>query len=198
MAAMGTVYGLPAIPARLVAGDFLTWERTLPAFPAADDWQLRYALSSPTAQIPLIHGTASVSIQDAGGGVWTVEVPAATTAPWAAAGYAYQEYVQKSTGAERQTLASGRLEVLANLAAGAADLRSHARKMLEALEALALGKATKDQLSYSIAGRSLTRLNPDELIRWTNHYRALVANEDAAARSAAGGGGQRIALGRFT
>lgn len=194
---MGATYGLPAIPARHVAGDLLTWSRSLPEYPSAPGWELRYALSSPTVQIPLTHGTASVTIQDAGGGAWTVTVPAATTATWAAGAYLYQEYVQKSGGAERKTLASSRLEILPNLAAGAADLRSNDRKMLEALEALAVGKATKDQLSYSIAGRSITRLNPDELIRWTEYYRARVAQEEAAERAALGLGGQPVALGRF-
>lgn len=190
-------YGLPAIPARHVAGDFLTWERSLPEFPSSAGWALRYALSTPTVQIPLIHGSSSVIIQDAGGGAWTVSAPAGTTAAWAAGSYQYQEYVQKAGGAERRTLASSRVEILPNLAAGAADLRSTDRKMLEALEALAVGKATKDQLSYSIAGRSITRLNPDELIRWTDYYRARVAREEAAERASLGLGGQPVALGRF-
>lgn len=201
MAAMAVLYGLPAIPARLVAGDFLTWERPLSEFPAADGWDLLYALSTPTTAIQLNDTVAGVSIADGGAGSWVVEIEASVTAAWAVSGYGYQEYVQKAGGAERRTLVpAGRLEVVANLAAGAADLRSHARTMVEALEAYFEGKATQQQLdvlSYSIASRSMQRRDFDEMNRILEHYRKQLAAEEAAARVAAGGRGNRIALGRF-
>ena len=43
------------------------------------------------------------------------------------------------------------------------DVRTHAEKVFEALEALIEGRPTKDVTSYSIAGRSLTRMSPDPI-----------------------------------
>lgn len=74
------------------------------------------------------------------------------------------------------------------------DPRSHAEKVLEAIEALIEGRATKDVSSYSIAGRSLTRLSPKELVEWRSFYKNEVARKRAAGQP---NGGRRITLARF-
>jgi hypothetical protein len=44
--------------------------------------------------------------------------------------------------------------------------------MLDAIEALIEGRATADVSTYSINGRSLTKLSIDELQKWRGVYRA--------------------------
>jgi len=56
-----------------------------------------------------------------------------------------------------------------------ADPRFHAEKMLTKIESILEGKADSDVSSYSIAGRSLTKFSPEELIQWRDYYRKEVA-----------------------
>ena len=68
---------------------------------------------------------------------------------------------------------SGEVEIKPNLSLlDSYDGRNHLEKVLDALEACLQGKASRDQMSYSIASRSLSRMNPDELLKWRNQYRA--------------------------
>lgn len=92
-----------------------------------------------------------------------------------------------------QTVARGVLTLLADPAT--ADVRSHAERMLSAIEALLEGRATKDVNSYAIAGRSLSRMTLDELERWRSHYRTEVAKERGRGTP---NGGRSITLARFS
>ena len=51
------------------------------------------------------------------------------------------------------------MTILPNLADTNADLRSHAKIVLDSLEAVIQGRANMDQSSMSIAGRSLSRMS---------------------------------------
>jgi hypothetical protein len=90
-----------------------------------------------------------------------------------------------SKSGDAYTLSSGRIEVLPNLAL-AADLRSHAKKTLDALEATIEGRASSDQLSMSIGDRSISRMSMGELTSARDEYRAEVAREENAERIARG------------
>lgn len=52
------------------------------------------------------------------------------------------------------------------------DLRSHAKKVLDAIEAVLEKRATKDQESHTIAGRSLSRTPIADLLMLRDRYRA--------------------------
>ena len=78
-----------------------------------------------------------------------------------------------------------------------ADRRSHVKKVLDALEALLEGKASQDQLSYSIRGRSLSRMTPSELLEWRDKYKSEWAKEQRADRIKAGLGSDAIIRVRF-
>lgn len=62
------------------------------------------------------------------------------------------------------------------------DEQSHVKKVLDALEAVIEGKASKDQLSYSIQGRSLSRMSWTEILMVYDKYKALYFREKQAAR----------------
>jgi hypothetical protein len=55
-----------------------------------------------------------------------------------------------------------------------ADPRIHAEIMVAKIESLLAGKADSDVASYSIAGRSLTKLSFEELLAARDHYRREV------------------------
>jgi hypothetical protein len=58
--------------------------------------------------------------------------------------------------------------------------KSHAVKMLDAIEAVLEGRITSDVEQYSIAGRQITKIPISELLILHDRYKAAVAQEKAA------------------
>jgi hypothetical protein len=98
--------------------------------------------------------------------------------------YAWKSYAEKS--GERYPISSGTIIIEANiLQSSPSDFRTHARKTLEAIEAVIERRATKEQLSISIAGRALQYMTMDEIIKARIFYKLEVEKEIAAERIAA-------------
>lgn len=155
-------------PSVFRAGDFLTWLKSLPDHPANAGWSLTYTLINATTKITI---TASAS-----GAEHLVSVSAATSAGYASGGYSWMSRVTKAT--EIYTMASGSIEILPNLAALTTfDGRSHARIMVQAIEAAIQGRASSTQLEYEINGRRVRNMDPGDLIKWLSFYRAELAKE---------------------
>ena len=173
------------VPATLIAGDTWKWTRDLTDYPAGT-WTLAYYFENSSATFTV---TATAS-----GTTHSVTVAAATTAPYRAGRYRW--YARANSGAEYYTVANefGWMDVLADpAAAGKFDRRSHARKVLDAVEATIEGRATSDQLAMSIAGRSISRTPITELITLRDKYRwEVMAEQDAEALAAGLGSKKRI------
>jgi len=106
---------------------------------------------------------------------------ATDTATLTAGAYKYAEILTKA--GEQYEGARGELEILPDLATQAAgDVRSHARTVLEAIEAVIEGRATKDQMSYQIAGRSLALTPIADLLLLHDRYDSEVRAEQTAAQ----------------
>lgn len=164
-------------PASVVAGDTLAWKLTLGDYPASSGWVLSYALRNDQAAIDI---TASASGSD-----HLVSVPASTSKTWRAGSYAWSAFVTKAS--ERYTVGNGTIIVAPNLAVGGpVDSRSHARRVLDAIEAVLERRATKDQEEFTIGDRSLKRTPLAELIRLRSVYRGEVRREQQALDIAAG------------
>lgn len=164
-------------PLRFIAGDTVKWTKSVPDYLPADGWVLTYALLKDGLK-------KTITATDNGDGTHAAVIALADSANYTAGIYYWQAYVTYS--GERFKVDEGRVEVKPNFAtkANGYDARSHVIKTLEALEATIEGKATKDQLSYSINGRSIQRLAPEDLIKWMNHYKRLYQqelNKEAAA-----------------
>lgn len=165
-------------PTELRAGDTWKWNRAdmASAYPSPT-WTLTYRFKNQNG------GFEIVATADGAGG-FSVSVPKATTGAIAAGDYAWQGEVDNGT--ERYTLErGGNLKVVADFFSGSAatamDQRSHARKVLQAIEAVIEGRASKDQEEYTIGGRSLKRTPIPELLQLRQTYRSEVAGEEAAA-----------------
>lgn len=176
-------------PAKHVAGDTLKFTRYLADYLPADSWVLSYALVKDGEQIEF-------SATDNGDGSHLVNVAAATTAAWSTGEYRWQAVVTKS--AERYTVGTGRIEIVADYAAAAAGLddRAHVKKVLDAIQATIEGKATVDQSNYSISvggsSRSLSRLAWADLIEAEKYYRRRYAELVNDERRAAGKSTRRL------
>lgn len=167
---------MPDIPDRppllLYAGDTAQWTRSLSDFPASEGWALGYTLVSSTAA----HSFAGTTAGDD----FAVTVAATDTAEWAAGRYLLTEFVSKA--GERFTLQTYQIRIASN-SAGAeagADLRTHARKVLDAIEAWLEAKAPT-AASFEIAGRRLSNYPLAELLALRDRYRAEVQREERVA-----------------
>jgi hypothetical protein len=155
-------------PKFFTAGDSVEWERYLEGYPPSEGWGLFYSFRNFESSFNL----AALPKADH----YRVTLSAKETLQYKAGIYWWQATVFKAE--DQQTVLEGTLEVKPNLALlDSYDGRSHVKKTLDALEATILGKASRDQLSYSIAGRSLSRLNPTELLKWRDVYRAELVRE---------------------
>lgn len=159
-------------PAEIRAGDSVEWYKSLSDYPASS-WTLTYTLINSTSKIT-ITGTAY-------GDIHAISVPTTATDDYAAGWYDWVAHV--SAGASRFSVASGRMQVLPNLAAATTyDARTHARKMLDAIESLLEGRATGDEIdlleaSYDI--RTIKR-DPAKMMQIRDKYKAEVSAEAAA------------------
>jgi len=168
-------------PSGIVAGDSASWTKNLPQYLPANGWVLSYAIVRDGIRL-------SVTGTNNGDGTHLVTLAAATTAAWTPGQYAWQAYVTKSATSERYTVAAGQIKVEANFATGAVDGRSHVQRTLDALEATLEGRASSDQLAYSIGGRSISKMSPEQLLTWRDKYKAELAAEEKAQKIAAGMG----------
>lgn len=113
---------------------------------------------------------------------YLVEVASSTTATYTAGDYTYQEYIIRSSDSERFVYSTGIVTVEPDLDTNTSDPRSNARKILDGLQAMLENRASIDQMSMSIAGRSLSRMTPAEIRDWERHYKYLVSLETKKMR----------------
>jgi hypothetical protein len=180
----------------LVAGDTLDFVDSAPDYPATDGWTLKYRL------IPLFASPAQSPITLAAttsGADYRVQVLPASTSAWTAGTYSWARWVERTN--ERYTLdpLTPFLTVLADpsTAAQGYDPRGHARKVLDAIEAVLENRASLDQEEYAINGRSLRRTPVADLLKLRDKYRAEVWRSDAAEKMAAGMPNPRNVFVRF-
>lgn len=158
------------------AGDSFKLVFDLDDYPAVDGWDLTYYLKGANSY------SINATLVD---GQYEVAESSANTANWVAG--AYGAFLQVSKSGEKHTLELGQTTILAAMSALTNyDPRSHVKKVLDALESLMLGKASKDVDSYSIAGRQLTKMKPEEILKWKSHYGELYRRELAAEKIAQG------------
>lgn len=167
-----------SVPAELVAGDTWRWTRDLPDYPAGT-WALTYYFECPAGEFSVAATTD--------GTVHSVTIAATDTAGYAPGRYRW--FARAVSGAIVETVAGeeGWLQVTADPAAtGKRDWRSDARKMLDAVTATLLGRATSDQLAMSLNGRSISRTPLSELREWKTQLEAEVRTEELGDRAGLG------------
>lgn len=166
-------YGEPDI---LHVGDSWQWKKSLSDYPAST-WTLTYSLLSSTTKITL---TGSASGTD-----HLIDISASTTAAYTAGWYDWVARV--SDGTDSFTVGYGRIELLPDLeAASSYDNRSHARKVLDAIESVIEGRASQDADTITHNGRSLARTPIEDLLKLRSKYKSEVDAEDQAERIRSG------------
>lgn len=177
-------------PKYFIAGDTVSWTRSVSGYPATD-WTLTYYFWNESADFSVAAA--------ADGSDYAVTIAAATSADYTPGWYDWRAVV--SDGTDRYTVDRGRLEVRHDPAAGTGtgiDTRSAVKIALDAIEAVLAKSATRDQESYAIAGRQLSRTPKADLILLRNHYRREWIREQREKRVAEGlGAGGKVFI-RFS
>lgn len=167
-------------PASVRAGDTITWRRALEDYPPSAGWTLKYRLLGSAGKYDI---TATND-----NNTHLVSVPIATSAAYAAGEYALISWVEDGT--QRVTLPQSRITVLPDLAAAtvSTDTRTHARKMLDAVDAALLSLSTGERLAVVNAEVQSRKLSYDfnGLMKLRNLFAAQVKEEEDAERVMSG------------
>lgn len=160
-------------PTKIVAGDTVSWTASYPDYPAGDSWVLTYEARGPKA--------FSISTS-ASGDDFAVALTAADSDGYVPGKYTLYGLVSK--GAERYTVYTGALEVVANPAEiqDGFEARGHAARMVALLEAAIENYAANPYQSITIAGRTSANWSLSELMKWRDVYRQEAKREEAAAK----------------
>lgn len=169
----------PMIPQNLRAGDDILIVTDLAAKNPLYTLDAGYSL---TLTIVSTSGRQSLT---ASGNPLTFSADGSVSKLWIPGPYTY--IVAFSKGTERHTVATGTLTVLPDVDAQTTfDGRTQAKRTLDAIEAVIEKRASTDQKQYTIAGRSLTKMDVVELLKIRDIYRMEVMRETRAADQAAG------------
>lgn len=177
-------------PQQIVAGDFVQWKRDdLTTDYPSDTYTLKYSAR--------LHGTGSVEIEITGGTDHLVQVGSTTTADFSPGVYSWQAYIERDSDSERVVVRSGQWEVIPNRDADGTDPRSEAEINLQKCLDVYAGRIGSDVDSYSISGRSLTKLKPEELRKEINYWQGKVNQERNKAAIKAGRASSATIKARF-
>lgn len=154
-------------PERIVVGDFIQWRRT--------DLGTDYPNDAYAATyVARITGGGSSEIQIAGTAYnsdYLFSVSSSVSAGFTAGFYHYQLEMVRNSDSERIVIDRGTFTAAVDLDVNGTDPRSHAEIMVDKIETVLQGRADADVLSYSINGRSLSKMPPNELVEWRDYYK---------------------------
>jgi len=158
-------------PEQFVIGDFIQWKRT--------DLSTDYPNTTHTmAYVARIRAGGANEITISGtnsNSDYLFTANSAATANYVEGHYHWQLEVTETSSGNRIVVTTGEWEIIPDLDVNNADPRSHTEIMLDKIETVLQGRADADVLSYSINGRSLSKMSPDELVQWRNYYKKELA-----------------------
>lgn len=185
-------------PKELRVGDSWEWriERLRADYPASA-WALRYEFKNADAAFEIL--------ASADGDDFVIAVAPSVTAARVAGLYRWVAYVEQSETVEevttvtaRKTVGTGPVLMLASYADDAAlESRSYWRRVYDNVLAVLENRASKDQQSYTINGRSLTLMTVEELLLLLDRAKRELDGEQIAEDLANGRGGARRLLARL-
>ena len=158
------------VPTEIVVGDFVQFKITQFSEDYSNSaYTMRFVARISTGGATEVKVDATASGDD-----YLFAVPSATSANYSVGTYHYQLEIERNSDNERIVVDRGEIDIVTDFD-NQVDPRHHAEIMLGKIESILEGKADSDVSSYSIAGRSLTKLSPDELVQWRDYYRREVS-----------------------
>ena len=168
-------------PETVVVGDYIQWRRILGADYPNTEYTMQYVAritAGGASEITLV-GTAYQSD-------YLFSVDSATSANFTPGFYHWQLEAIRNSDSNRIVIDRGFFTAIPDLDVNGSDPRTHAEIMLAKIKSLLEGKADADVANYSVAGRSLTKLSFDELIKARDYYQEEYLKEVAKQRISKG------------
>ena len=137
---------------------------------SGNSWTMYWTLSNSTAN----YTVSSQTENDQG---FFFQVPHATTSGWTAGDYSSSVYADDATNRYPQDQEAVTVKPSLD---SAVDGRSTYRQIADAIDAAILGSAGSNQLSMSIAGRTIQRMGMEELMKAKTQFDSLVKSEENA------------------
>lgn len=164
-------------PLRVVVGDFIQWKRS--------DLVADYPTATHSATyVARITGGGSNEIQLVGTegspSFYLFTVDSDTSAGFTPGYYHWQLEITETASGNRIVVDRGAFDAIPDLDVNQSDPRSHAEIMVDKIQALLEGRADRDVNSYSIQGRSISKMAISELLQWRDYYRKEAMKEKRA------------------
>jgi len=165
-------------PLQVVVGDYIQWRRVnLGTDYPNDEYTATY--------VARITGGGSNEIQLVGTAYnsdYLFTVDSETSADFAPGYYHWQLEIVRDSDSNRIVVDRGSFTAIVDLDVNSSDPRTHAEIMVDKIESILEGKADADVSSYSIAGRSITKMTFEELTAARDNYKRELTLEKQAER----------------
>ena len=163
-------------PKEIVVGDFVQWKRSDIAvdYPTSSGFTAEYVARITGG------GSTEIKIPQAAGSTdeyYLFTANSTTTELFLAGLYHWQLEITQTSSGNRLVVDIGDFEAIPDMDSNQADPRIHAEVMVDKIQTILEGKADSDVSSYSIAGRSLTKMGFQELVDAKNYYKSEVLRE---------------------
>ena len=154
-------------PTTLTVGDFIQWKRS--------DLVQDYPVATHSAEyVARITGGGASEIKlaatESDPTYYLFTADSATSADFEPGYYHWQLEVTETASGNRIVVDTGTFTALADLDVNNTDPRTHAEIMVDKIESILQGRADSDVSSYSIQGRSLSKMSITDLLEWRNYY----------------------------
>lgn len=179
-------------PQQFAIGDFVQWKREdivgdYPVATHSAEWVARLASGSST-EIKVAATEAST--------YYLFTIASTDSSAFTQGHYHWQLEITETATSNRIIIDTGTLDIDFDLDNNV-DPRSHAQVMIDKIESVLQGKADADVASYSINGRSLTKMSFEDLNSARDYYRKEYAKELQKERARQGDNTGATILVRF-
>jgi hypothetical protein len=154
-------------PTTVTVGDFIQWKRS--------DLVQDYPVATHSAEyVARITGGGASEIKlaatESDPAYYLFTADSATSADFEPGYYHWQLEITETASGNRIVVDTGTFTALADLDVNNTDPRTHAEIMVDKIESILQGRADSDVSSYSIQGRSLSKMSITDLLEWRNYY----------------------------
>lgn len=163
-------------PKQVVVGDFIQWKRSdLTDYPTSEGYTAEYVARITGGGSNEIKLPQSASSTD---DYYLFTVDSDTSASFITGLYHWQLEITQTSSDNRIVVDTGDFQAIPDMDNNQADPRIHAEIMVAKIETILEGKADADVSSYSIAGRSLTKMSFNELVEARDYYRREIVKHN--------------------
>lgn len=165
-------------PLKFVLGDFVQWKRS----DLVQDYPLATYSAQYVSRLSSGGGTEFTVVGTETDGTYLFTIASSTSSGFTAGDYHWQLEIVRTSDSSRIVVERGDWSIIVDLDVNGSDPRSHAQIMIIKIESILQGKAESDIGSYSIAGRSLTKMSFAELLDARDKYKSEYTQELVKSR----------------